>query len=95
MHERVGAFKTQVKQAVRWESVITALLGAIEGIIVGAALGYAVVIALRRQGFKSFTMPYVTLIALLVLAVLAGVVAAGRPARKAARLDILQAIATE
>jgi putative ABC transport system permease protein len=91
----VGAFKSQVRETVRWESVITALLGAVEGIVVGVLLGYAVIVALRSQGLKSFTMPYVTLLVLLVLAVLAGIVAARRPAKKAAKLDILQAIATD
>jgi putative ABC transport system permease protein len=89
----VGAFRSQVRAAVRWESVITALLGTAQGIVIGVLLGYAVIFSLKSEGLKRFSVPYPTLAIVLVLSIIAGVVAAIRPARRAARLDILQALA--
>jgi putative ABC transport system permease protein len=90
----VGAFRSQVRSSIRWESVITALLGTVQGIVVGILLGYAIIFALRDQGKLLFTLPVVSLlVVVVVLAILAGILAAVRPARRAARLDILRAIA--
>ena len=91
----VGATRGQVRSMIRWESVITALLGAVQGIVVGCALGWAVVLALRDQGFEEFTLPVGTLGMVLVVAIACGILAASRPARRAARLDVLQAIHSE
>jgi putative ABC transport system permease protein len=91
----VGATRRQVRSTVRWESVITALLGAVQGIIIGILLGYAVTVALSDQGLNSFTLPIPTLILILVVAFVIGVVAAIRPARRAARLDVLRAVTVE
>jgi putative ABC transport system permease protein len=91
----VGMTRAQVRSTVRWESVITALLGAVQGVVIGVLLGYAVIIALRDEGLRTFTLPTGSLIVVLVLAIVAGVLAAVRPARRAARLDVLRAIATE
>jgi putative ABC transport system permease protein len=90
----VGMTRAQVRSTVRWESVITALLGAIQGVVIGIFLGYAVIIALRDEGLNTFTLPVTSLVVVLALAVVAGVLAAVRPARRAARLDVLEAIAT-
>jgi putative ABC transport system permease protein len=89
----VGAFRSQVRSSVRWESVITALLGTAQGIVIGILLGYAVIVSLRDEGLRSFTVPVTTLIVVIVLAIIAGVVAAIRPAGRAARLNILAALA--
>jgi putative ABC transport system permease protein len=91
----VGAARSQVRSIVRWESVITSLLGAVQGIIVGILLGYAVTLALSDQGLGSFTLPIGFLIIILIGAFLIGVVAAIRPARRAARLDVLRAVTVE
>jgi putative ABC transport system permease protein len=91
----VGMSRAQVRATVRWESVITALLGAVQGVLVGIGLGYAAILALRDQGLRSFTVPTGSLAVVLGLAVLAGIVASVRPAHRAARLDVLQAIAVE
>lgn len=91
----VGATRGQVRSMIRWESVITALLGAVQGIVVGCVLGWAVVLALRDQGFQEFTLPLTTLAFVLVIAIVCGVVASARPARRAARLDVLEAIHSE
>jgi putative ABC transport system permease protein len=90
----VGMSRPQVRSSVRWESVITAVLGTVQGIIVGLLLGYAIVVALRDQGLNSFTVPWKAIIAVVILAFVIGVVAAIYPARKATKVDILDAIAT-
>jgi putative ABC transport system permease protein len=90
----VGMSRRQVRRIVRYESVITALIGA----VLGAALGviFAVIVSrpLADEGF-TLTIPIGTLILLMVLAAVAGVVAAIGPARRASRLDVLQALAYE
>ncbi len=91
----VGATRRQVRATVRWESVITALLGAVQGIIIGILLGYAVILALSDQGLGSFTLPVGRLIFILVIAFVIGVLAAIRPARRAAKLDVLRAVTIE
>jgi putative ABC transport system permease protein len=91
----VGATRGQIRSMVRWESVITALLGAAQGVLVGTALGWAVVYSLRDQGFGKFSLPVVTLLVVLVFAVVCGVLAATRPAARAAKLDVLASIHSE
>ncbi len=90
----VGMTRSQVRSSVRWESVITAALGTVQGIVVGLLLGYAIVVALRSEGLNTFTVPWGAIIAVLIIAFLIGVVAAIYPARKATKIDILDAIAT-
>ncbi|HXW79648.1 MAG TPA: ABC transporter permease [Acidimicrobiales bacterium] len=90
----VGASRRQVRQMVRYESVITSLIGAVFGLATGSA--FAVALA-RAIGGPSFlvSFPVTTLLVLVVLAGLAGVAAAALPARRAARLDVLTAIAAD
>jgi putative ABC transport system permease protein len=88
----VGTTQRQVKQIVRYEAVITSLIGGVLGIVVGAILAL-----LFTQPLDNFTLtiPWVSLILLFVLAGIAGVGAAILPARRAARLDVLDALAYE
>jgi len=91
----VGMDRRTVRRMVRWESVITALFGAILGIGVGVVLGWATVASLADQGLGAFTLPGGQLAAWIIVAALAGVIAAVGPARKAGRMRILDAIAYE
>jgi len=91
----VGMRRPQVRAMIRSESVILATFGAVIGIIVGTLMGLALVAALRQQGITETTVPVVRLVEFLVLAALLGLVAASWPARRAARLDVLTAIAAE
>jgi putative ABC transport system permease protein len=90
----VGTSRRQVRQMVRYEAVITALIGA----TLGAGLGviFAVIMSrpLADEGFI-LSIPVGTLILFLVLAVVAGILAAIGPARRASRLDVLRALAYE
>jgi putative ABC transport system permease protein len=90
----IGMSRRQVRRVVRYEAVITALIGAVIGAVLG--LFFAVVISrpLADEGFV-LSFPVATLIILLILAALAGVLAAILPARRASRLDVLEALAYE
>ena len=91
----VGTTRRQMRSMVRWESVLVALFGAVGGIAVGTFLGWALVKAADADGFINvFTVPAGSLTVILVVGALAGALAAIRPARRAARLDVLEAIAT-
>ncbi|HVL64523.1 MAG TPA: FtsX-like permease family protein, partial [Actinomycetota bacterium] len=79
----------------RWEAVIIAFIGALVGVVVGVFYGWAFVRALADEGITELVIPAGQLFVLLVAAGLAGIVAAVPPARRAARLNVLEAIATE
>ena len=91
----VGMSRSQVRAMVRWESVVIALLGGVLGLVVGLFFGWALVTALADEGISELTIPVVQLVIYLVVAGLIGVLAALVPAWRAARLDVLQAIAHE
>jgi len=91
----VGMRRPQVRGMIRAEAVILATFGAVIGIVIGTLMGLALVSSLRQQGITETTIPVVRLVEFLVLAALLGLVAASWPARRAARLDVLTAIAAE
>jgi putative ABC transport system permease protein len=95
MLRAIGTSRKQVRQMIRYESVITALIGGVFGLVIGI-LGAVLVttLALSGSGFVQ-SIPVGTLAVLLVVAALAGLLAAQLPARRAARLDMLQALASE
>ena len=91
----VGMVRRQVRRMIRWEAVIVATFGAILGVLIGIILGWSVVRALADEGFGAFAIPYGQVLLALVLAAVAGVLAAIWPARKASRMNVLDAIRTE
>jgi len=91
----VGMKRRQIRAMIRSESVILAVFGAVIGIIIGTGLGIALVSALHSQGITNTVVPGPNLIIFLILAALLGLLAASWPARRAARLDVLAAIASE
>ena len=91
----VGMKRRQVRAMIRSESVIIAVFGAIIGIIVGTALGTAFAASLKQQGITDISIPASSLVVFLVLSALLGLGAASWPARRAAKLDVLAAIATD
>jgi putative ABC transport system permease protein len=90
----VGLQRRQLRRMIRVESVVIAVYGAILGLAVGVAFGWALVRALQDQGVTEFTVPLGRMVQVLVVAALAGVLAAALPARRAARLDVLEAVAS-
>lgn len=90
----VGLQRRQLRRMIRVESVVIALYGALLGLLVGTAFGWALVRALRDQGITEFALPVDRLLLVVIAAALAGVLAAALPARRAARLDVLQAVAS-
>jgi putative ABC transport system permease protein len=91
----VGMSRRQTRRMVRWEAAIVSLFGAVLGVVVGLAFGYVAANALPGSFLDRVAVPTGTLVGLLVLAVLAGLLAAIFPARRAARLDVLRAITAE
>jgi len=91
----VGMSRSQTRSTIRWESVIMAVLGTLVGLAIGVGFGVAIMRALRSQGFTVLVVPFGSLLTVTVIAALFGVLAALRPSMKAARLDVLDAIATE
>lgn len=89
----VGMSRRQVKRTIRIEAILIALFGGLLGLVVGAILGAAVVLAVG-QGLK-LTLPAGQMFGYLVAAALGGVLAAMVPARRGARMDILEAISYE
>ena len=91
----VGMRRDQMRGMVRFESIIVATFGAVLGLILGVIFGIAVVAALPKNVVSTTAVPIPTLIQLLVGSIIAGLVAALFPARRAARLNVLDAIAYE
>ncbi len=91
----VGMKRRQLRAMIRSESVILAIFGAIIGIIVGTALGAAFAASLKEQGITDIVIPVASLVVFLILAGLLGLGAASWPARRAAKMDVLTAIATD
>ncbi len=91
----VGQSRRQLRSMVRAEATTVALFGTVGGVALGVFLGWAVVDSLASEGFTNFTIPTGPLAVVVAIGALVGVVAAVRPARRAARMDVLAAIATE
>ena len=91
----VGMTRSQLRSAIRWESVIIALQGTALGLLIGLFFGWALVTALSDEGISVFRIPYASLAIVVVLAAVAGMAAAVPPSRRAAKLDVLRAVVTE
>ena len=92
MLRAIGMTRRQVRRMIRHESVITALIGGVLGIVLGIVLGALLV---ARVEFIQFSLPLVSLIIFGVMTIVVGIVAAIFPARRAARLNVLEALQYE
>jgi len=92
MLRAIGMTRPQTRSMIRHEAVIVALLGAALGIPVGIALALMVGKAIS---YPAFTIPWGTLGLFVIAAILAGLVAAIFPARRASRLNVLEALQYE
>jgi putative ABC transport system permease protein len=91
----VGMTRPQVRSAIRWESVMIALMGTFLGFALAVAGSWGIISAIKGDSPISLVVPPVQLTVIVVLASVAGVLAAVGPARRAAKLDILAAIASQ
>jgi len=89
----VGMTRHQLRRMVRWEAALVALFGAALGIGIGLVFGWGAVVALPDEFTTTVSIPFVRIAILVGVAALAGLVAALLPARRAGRLNVLDAIA--
>ena len=92
MLRAVGMSRRQVRRMIRHESVVTALLGAAFGIPLGVIMALMVGAAIK---YAAFTVPVGTLVVFVIAAIVAGIIAAIFPARRAGRLNVLEALQYE
>jgi putative ABC transport system permease protein len=92
MLRAIGMTRRQVRRMIRHESVITALIGGALGIVLGVIFGGLLV---ARIDFIDFTLPVASLIVFTIAAIVVGIVAAVFPARRASRLNVLEALQYE
>jgi putative ABC transport system permease protein len=94
MLRAVGITRSQMRRMVRYESVITAAIGGVLGLIVGISFGWLMIKGLESEGLV-FSLPVVQIVIFFLLSIVAGVISAVLPARRAARMDVLQALQYE
>jgi putative ABC transport system permease protein len=94
MLRAIGSTSVQVRRIVRYESVITAVLGGIMGIAIGLFFAWLITLALADLGLV-FSIPVAQLGVFLVLAVIVGILGAVMPARRGARINVLEALRYE
>ncbi len=91
----VGLSRRQLRTMLRLEAVAIAVLGAVLGIVLGLAFAVALQRSLADEGIDVLSVPWGQLVAFVAVAAVVGVLAALWPGRRAARLDVLRAIATQ
>jgi putative ABC transport system permease protein len=94
MLRAVGMTRRQVRMMIRYESIVTALMGAVLGMVVGVFLAALITHALSSSGIV-FAVPWVQIVYFVIAAVVVGILAAVVPARRAAHLNVLQALQYE
>jgi putative ABC transport system permease protein len=92
MLRAIGMTRRQVRRMIRHESVITAAIGGVLGIVLGIVLGGLLV---SRVDFIVFSVPVGSLVVFAVMTIVVGILAAIFPARRAARLNVLEALQYE
>jgi len=90
----VGMTRRQLRSSVRTEALIISIFGSLEGLILGAGIGAALMATERAQGAQ-LSVPVPQLLVIAAIAALAGIIASLAPSRRAARLNILNAVTTE
>jgi putative ABC transport system permease protein len=94
MLRAVGMTRRQVRMMIRYESIVTSLMGAALGIAVGTFLALLITHALSSQGIV-FAFPFLQAVYFVLAAILIGILAAVLPARRAAKLNVLEALQYE
>jgi putative ABC transport system permease protein len=91
----VGMQKGQVRTMIRWEAVVVSLIGTAIGLIIGIGYGAALVNKASSDGTISLRIPYLAIPILALFATAVGLAAAARTGRRAAKINMLEAIATD
>lgn len=91
----VGMTRRQTRRMIRWEGAIVSAFGASVGVVVGILFGLAALSAMPEDLVTVTRVPIPNMIGLLIFSVFAGLLAAIFPARRAGKLDVLAAIASE
>ncbi|MDQ2651300.1 MAG: FtsX-like permease family protein [Actinomycetota bacterium] len=91
----IGMDRSGVRAMVHWEAVVIGLLGTIVGVVVGMAIGSTLVEALRDFGLVVFALPVSGLVAIAVGGLVIGGLSAVRPARRASRMSIIDALGSD
>ena len=92
----VGQTRRQLRGMVRWESVLVAVFGTVGGLGLGSLIAWAAIrTTAASEGIGTFALPTTHLAIVLALGATVGILAAVRPARRAARVQVLTAFATE
>ena len=91
----VGLSRKQLRRMVRLEAIAIAVLGAILGVVMGIGFGVVLQRAVADRGITDLGIPGVRLAVFVLIAAIVGVLAAVLPARRAAKLNVLDAIGTE
>ena len=94
MLRAIGASRPQIRRMIRLESFITALIGALIGAAIGLAVAIAAVEALEGEGLV-LAVPVLFVVLVLIVAGIAGIVAGIWPARRASRIEVMQALQYE
>jgi ABC-type antimicrobial peptide transport system permease subunit len=95
MLRAVGMTRRQVRMMIRYESIVTSLMGAALGMVVGIFLAALITHALSSSGVVAFAIPWKQIVYFVLAAIIVGILAAVIPARRAAHLNVLQALQYE
>ena len=91
----MGMTRRQLRRSIRWEAAIVAVFGALLGVAVGVVFGVAATLALPDAFVNDVRIPWATLALYVAVSAAAGLIAAIGPARRAGRMNVLNAIAYE
>ena len=91
----IGMDRPQLRRMLQVESIAIALLGALLGLVIGVLFGASIQQVMAEDGLAVLDIPVLQLLIAVLVAAAVGVLAAVWPSRRAARLDVLRAIATE
>jgi putative ABC transport system permease protein len=94
MLRAIGSSRRQIRRMIRYESLITAMIGAVIGAVIGVGIAVAAVVALEGEGLI-LSVPVVGIVVVLILAGVAGVLAGVPPARRAAKIEVMEALQYE